>query len=183
MCFMQLVQANESKTRFGPDYLKDEEAIDFSLTDVEGKAHTLSSYKGKKVVVCIFQHSPLLNICAVAPMEQLFALQDTYQMLQKYNFEVIAVISARPEAIKELRDQNKFPFIMLYDELSGVASSYGAIEYGYVTQSTLIINEQGVVIDTVLGDDDRCHIMQIFLYALEQSIVSSHSLEKAKVSV
>ena len=165
-----LLSANNTLTRFGPDYLKDELAYDFTLSDADGKEHTLSNYRGKKVILCFFDHMPAENSLAVAPMEQLYVLQDTYEMLKKYNFEVICLTPASVQVIDELRKQNKLSFPILHDA-KGIIYWYGATEFCYVTPSTLVIDEQGIVVDTALGCEISRHLMLIFLYALQQSTI------------
>lgn len=167
---IQFVCANNLSTRFGPDYLKDELAYDFTLSDADGKKHTLSNYRGKRVILCFFDHTPELEGYTTAPMEELYALQDTYEMLKKYNFEVIGVTPVPPQVIDELRKQNKFSFPILHDD-KGIIYWYGATEFCYVTPSTLVIDEQGIVVDTALGHEISNHLKLIFLYALQQSII------------
>ncbi len=178
---IQFACANNVCTRFGPDYLKDELAYDFTLVDADGKEHTLSNYRGKKIILCFFDHSPEKEGYTTAPMEQLYALQDTYEILKKYNFEVIAVTIAPLQVINELRTSHKLSFIILHDNKS-IISRYGATEFCYVIPSTLVIDEQGIVVDTALGHEISRHLIIIFLYALQQSIMPIQLLQAGKIS-
>ena len=150
------------------DYAIGEEAPDFSLPDRHGVMRALSSYRGKKRIICFFEHDLSSNVFAKDPMQQLYALQDAYPMLQQYGFEVIAVVAGSKQVIDELYDANKIPYVFLYDDNRLAAGLYDAVGYSTVDPLTVIIDENDLIIDTILGYNVFRHLAAIFLYALEQ---------------
>ncbi|MBX9831284.1 redoxin domain-containing protein [Candidatus Babeliales bacterium] len=156
--------------RGGPDYFQDSQPPDFSLVDSNGKTKTLKDYLGRKVILCFFD---ILHANDSEIIKQLRALQGAYQQLQICSIDVIIITPTTTKILDEINRIHNFPFTFLLDEQKSVPSRYGAIEYGYVTQSTLILNEQGIVVATVLSNEASDHLTEIFFYALRQAKATS----------
>lgn len=117
-------------------------AVDFTLTDLQGKTQSLSQYRGKIV---------LLNFWATwckPCTTEMPAMQATYDRLKDKGFVVLAV--------NELEDDQKVAehiktyghtFPVLMDKDNRVANLYGV----YGLPVTVFIDEQGVMQEYVKG--------------------------------
>lgn len=121
---------------------------DFSLPDANHKMHTLSDYKGKRVVI-YFYPKDLTTGCTT----QACAFRDSYDEFKKNDIVVIGISKDSVESHKKFVEMNNLPFILLSDEKIEVCSYFGVyVEksmYGKkhmgVNRSTFILDEEGVI--------------------------------------
>ncbi|MBI2651848.1 thioredoxin family protein [Candidatus Woesearchaeota archaeon] len=106
-----------------------DKAPDFSLPGVDGKAYSLSGFKGKKILVVVFMcnHCPYVQ----AYIERMKAIQSDFGVK---SVQVVGINSNDEvnypddsfEKMIELNKQRKLNFPYLRDEDQTVASAYGA---------------------------------------------------------
>ncbi|GAB1722355.1 MAG: hypothetical protein NTNFB01_12510 [Nitrospira sp.] len=117
-------------------------ASEFSLTDLQGKAHSLEQYKGKVV---------LLNFWATwckPCTSEMPAMQTVYDQLRDKDFVVLAVNELEDEAkVREHIQQYKHTFPVLLDHENRVANQYGV----FGLPVSVFIDQQGVVQEYIKG--------------------------------
>ena len=117
-------------------------AVGFSLTDLQGKAHSLEQYKGKIV---------LLNFWATwckPCTSEMPAMQTVYDQLRDKDFVVLAVNELEDEAkVREHIQQYKHTFPVLLDRENQVANQYGV----FGLPVSVFIDQQGVVQEYIKG--------------------------------
>ena len=117
-------------------------ASEFSLTDLQGKAHSLEQYKGKVV---------LLNFWATwckPCTSEMPAMQTVYDQLRDKDFVVLAVNELEDEAkVREHIHQYKHTFPVLLDHENRVANQYGV----FGLPVSVFIDQQGVVQEYIKG--------------------------------
>jgi thiol-disulfide isomerase/thioredoxin len=121
-----------------------EEAPDFTLNDINGKPLTLSSLRGKYVIIDFWGSWCVWCIKGMPKMKKYY---------QKYQgkLEILGIDCNDPEekwktAVKEL----ELPWLHVYcDESSNVLEQYSV--QGFPTK--LVISPEGKIINTVIGED------------------------------
>jgi peroxiredoxin Q/BCP len=121
---------------------------DFTLPDAENKVHSLSDYKGKKVVI-YFYPKDLTSGCTT----QACAFRDSYEAFKKNDIIVIGISKDSVKSHKKFVETYDLPFILLSDEDIKVCSYFGVYveksmygrKYMGVNRSTFVLNEEGVI--------------------------------------
>ena len=117
-------------------------AVGFSLTDLQGKAHSLEQYKGKIVLVNLWA-----TWCKPCTSE-MPAMQTVYDQLRDKDFVVLAVNELEDEAkVREHIQQYKHTFPVLLDRENQVANQYGV----FGLPVSVFIDQQGVVQEYIKG--------------------------------
>ena len=117
-------------------------AAGFSLTDLQGKAHSLEQYKGKIVLVNFWA-----TWCKPCTSE-MPAMQTVYDQLRDKDFVVLAVNELEDEAkVREHIQQYKHTFPVLLDRENQVANQYGV----FGLPVSVFIDQQGVVQEYIKG--------------------------------
>ena len=127
-------------------------APDFTLTDKDGDAVSLSDFRGKKVVLYFY---PKDNTPGCT--RQACAFAGAYAEFQKRGVEVIGV--SRDSVASHVKFAEKFglPFVLLSDPDRIAIEAYGVwqekkmcgkVSMG-VVRTTYLIDEQGVIIDVM----------------------------------
>lgn len=117
-------------------------AVGFSLTDLQGKAHSLEQYKGKIVLVNFWA-----TWCKPCTSE-MPAMQTVYDQLRDKDFVVLAVNELEDEAkVREHIQQYKHTFPVLLDRENQVANQYGV----FGLPVSVFIDQQGVVQEYIKG--------------------------------
>ncbi|GIW54824.1 MAG: hypothetical protein KatS3mg082_1228 [Nitrospiraceae bacterium] len=117
-------------------------AADFSLTDLEGRTHSLSQYRGKVVLVNFWA-----TWCKPCTTE-MPAMQATYDRLRDKGFVVLAVNELEDEA--KVRDHIRtygHTFPVLLDRDNRVANQFGV----FGLPVSVFIDESGVVQEYIKG--------------------------------
>jgi peroxiredoxin Q/BCP len=94
-------------------------APDFSISDQDGNRVTLSSFRGKNVVL-VFYPADDTNVCT----RQLCEFRDSWAAAQAANTVVFGVNPARGTRHGEFRKKYSLPFPLLVDEGQKVAKLY-----------------------------------------------------------
>jgi peroxiredoxin len=117
-------------------------AADFSLTDLGGKVHRLSDYRGKIV---------LLNFWATwckPCTTEMPAMQVTYDRLREQGFIVLAVNELEDESkVREHIRTHAHTFPVLLDRDNRVANMYGV----FGLPVSVFVDPQGIVQEYVKG--------------------------------
>ena len=123
-------------------------APDFTLPDKDGNEVTLSSFRGKKVVLYFY---PRDNTPGCT--RQACAFAASYGKFRKLGVTVIGISKDSVASHEKFAEKNSLPFILLSDterkaiEAYGVwqeKKNYGKVSMG-VVRSTFIIDENGII--------------------------------------
>lgn len=123
-------------------------APDFTLTDREGRAVSLSDFRGKKVVIYFY---PKDNTPGCT--RQACAFAGAYAAFREKNVEVIGISRDSTASHQRFAEKYSLPFILLSDpertaiEAYGVWQEkklYGKVSWGIV-RSTFIVDEEGMI--------------------------------------
>lgn len=120
------------------------QAPDFTLRDLDGREVTLSSLKGKKVLVNFWT-----TWCTYCRQEM--PLLQKFHQQNSGGWQVITVnMTASEKGLDPVRSyvsSNKFTFPVLLDEKGAVSSLYGVSSI----PASLVLNEKGEVVKTKVG--------------------------------
>ena len=139
-------------------------APDFKSNDQDGKEVTLSSLKGKKVVLYFYPRDMTPGCTAEA-----CSLRDNYKALQKAGYEVLGISSDNEKTHRKFIEKEKLPFRLLADTEKSVHQKFGAwIEksmygrkYMGTARITYVISEMGVIDEVIEKVDTKNHAEQI----------------------
>jgi peroxiredoxin Q/BCP len=141
-------------------------APDFTVNDQDGKAVTLSDFKGKKVVL-YFYPADLTPTCTTEACN----LRDNYKALLKQGYEVLGVSPDTEKKHRKFIEKEKLPFRLLSDIDLKIHNLYGTWgdkvlfgrEYKGTLRTTFVINEKGIIediIDKVVSKDHAAQILK-----------------------
>lgn len=139
-------------------------APDFKTKDQDGNEVSLSSFKGKKVVLYFYPKDMTPGCTAEA-----CSLRDNYKALQKAGYEVFGISSDDEKSHRKFIEKEKLPFRLLADTDKTVHGKYGTwIEksmygrkYMGTARVTFIIDETGVIQEVIEKVDTKNHAGQI----------------------
>lgn len=124
------------------------EAPDFTLCDQDGKSHTLSDYRGKKVILYFY---PKDNTPGCT--KQACGFGENYPQITEKGAVVLGISKDTVASHKKFADKYGLPFTLLADpELEAIKpygvwrekKMFGKIGFG-VVRSTYLIDEDGVI--------------------------------------
>ena len=123
-------------------------APDFTLTDDTGAEVSLSSLRGRKVIV-YFYPAAMTPGCA----KQACDFTDSLDSLKAAGFDVLGISPDKPEKLAKFRERDGLTITLLSDPDRSVMTSYAAFGekklYGKVVQgvirSTFVVDEDGLV--------------------------------------
>jgi len=123
-------------------------APDFSLPDKDGKAHQLSDYRGKKVILYFYPAASTPG-CTTQACD----FRDNMASLQAAGYVVLGISKDKLPALQKFAENENLGFPLLSDEDLSVHNAYGAFGeksmYGKtvmgVIRSTFVVDENGAV--------------------------------------
>ena len=123
-------------------------APDFSLPDKDGKEHSLSDYRGQKVIVYFYPAASTPG-CTTQACD----FRDNMASLQGAGYVVLGVSKDKLPALQKFAENENLVFPLLSDEYLSVHHAYGAFGeksmYGKtvmgVIRSTFVVDESGVL--------------------------------------
>ena len=124
-------------------------APDFSLPDQNGDMHSLSDYKGKKVILYFYPKDSTAG-CT----KQACGFADRYPQIQERGAVVLGVSKDTVASHKRFEEKYGLPFTLLSDtELEVIKAydvwkekkNYGKVSMG-VVRTTYLIDEEGMII-------------------------------------
>lgn len=136
----------------------------FKGKDQNGKAVSLSDYKGKKLVL-YFYPQDATPTCTV----QACNLRDNYGLLKKEGFEVLGVSPDDEEKHKKFETKNSLPFTLIADTQHTVIDKYGVWDekqlygrkYMGLLRTTFVIDEKGIIRKIFLRPKSKQHAEEI----------------------
>ena len=143
---------------------KGDKAPSFSAKDQDGKVHTLSDYKGKKLVVFFYPKANTPGCTAEA-----CDLRDNFARFEANNYALLGVSADNAKAQGNFKNKYEFPFPLLADEDKAVIQAFGVWgpkkfmgkEYDGIHRTTFIINENGIIDEVITSVKTKAHAEQI----------------------
>ena len=128
-------------------------APDFSLPDQNGKIHTLSDYKGQKVIL-YFYPKDMTSGCT----GQACSFRDRYPQIREKGAVILGVSKDSVDSHKQFEEKYGLPFPLLADEELTVITAYDVLKMGKdgkptksLIRSTYLIDENGIIVQAFGG--------------------------------
>ncbi len=125
----------------------------FTLPDQNGEMHSLSDYKGQKVIL-YFYPKDMTGGCTA----QACNFRDRYPQIREKGAVILGVSKDSVESHKKFEEKNGLPFPLLADEDLDVITAYDVLRPGKdgkptksMIRSTYLIDEDGVIIKAFGG--------------------------------
>jgi peroxiredoxin Q/BCP len=139
-------------------------APDFTLPDQNGDEHSLTDYKGKKVLL-YFYPKDMTSGCTVEA--QLF--RDNYTKLQELGVEIIGISKDDIKSHKKFVDKHDLPFTLLADTETSVNQAYGVWKeksmygkkYMGTQRDSFLIDEDGKLIKHYVKVKPASHVDEV----------------------
>ena len=143
-----------------------DKAPNFSALDQNGKQHSLSDYKGKKLVVFFYPKASTPGCTAEA-----CDLRDNFERFKANNYEILGVSADSAKRQANFIDKNSLPFPLLADEDKSVIEAFGVWgpkkfmgkEYDGIHRTTFVIDENGILTDVIEKVKTKEHASQILV--------------------
>ena len=116
-------------------------APDFTLFDQDGTPHTLSLYKGKKVVIYFYPKDDTPG-CT----KQACSIRDSYDDFTNQDIEVFGISYDNSETHQQFIQKYKLPFNLLSDSDKLVSQLYGTKGAFFPVRKTFLIDEYGKIV-------------------------------------
>ena len=116
-------------------------APDFTLFDQDGTPHTLSLYKGKKVVIYFYPKDDNPG-CT----KQACSIRDSYDDFTNQDIEVFGISYDNSETHQQFIQKYKLPFNLLSDSDKSVSQLYGTKGAFFPVRKTFLIDEYGKIV-------------------------------------
>jgi len=144
--FLVTVAEAENPSPYAIESLSGQKAPDFTLNDLDGKPASLSSYKGKVVILTFWA-----SWCPPCK-EELRSLNKLNDVLRNRGLIILAVSSDRSlSAAKEFVAENWVNYPVLYDEkLTVTRDMYKA----FMVPTTFVIDRRGTIFRKHFGEQD-----------------------------
>ena len=142
-------------------------APDFTLSDQDGNLHTLSEYRGKKVILYFYPKDNTAGCTA-----QACGFAERYPQIQEKGAVVLGISKDSVKSHKGFAEKNHLPFTVLSDPEKEVIQLYDVWKakkmYGKdvmgVVRTTYLIDEDGIIIqalDKVKGKDNPAQMLEL----------------------
>lgn len=139
-------------------------APDFTVNNQHGNPVSLSSYRGKKVVLYFYPKDDTPGCTAES-----CNLRDNYRQLLDAGYEVLGVSPDNEKKHQKFIAKYDLPFDLLADTDNAVATAYGVwVEksmygrsYMGIARTTFIIDEEGKIAEVIEKVDTSNHTSQI----------------------
>ncbi len=127
----------------------EQKAPDFTLPDQDGNVHSLSDYKGKKVLLYFYPKDDTPGCTTEA-----CTIRDSYKDFEKMGLVVLGVSVDSVKSHKKFETKYKLPFTLLSDEKKEVMEKYGVWgkkkfmgrEYEGTNRISFLIGEDGKIL-------------------------------------
>ena len=126
-------------------------APEFTLPDQNGKEHSLSDYKGQKVIL-YFYPKDQTGGC----IKEACSFRDRYPQITEKGAVILGVSKDSVRSHKNFEEKQSLPFTLLSDEETKVIQAYDVWKekkmagrtYMGIVRSTYLIDEEGVIVKT-----------------------------------
>ena len=133
-----------------------EPAPDFTLPDQDGKPMTLSSMRGK-VIVLYFYPKDFTSGCT----KEACHFRDAFEDFTEAGALVVGVSADSQESHKRFRETYMLPFSLLSDEKSDVKKLYGVAGHLLPGRVTFVIDKSGVIRHVFSSQTDmKAHVVE-----------------------
>jgi len=137
---------------------------DFTVNNQDGKALSLSDYKGKKLIVFFYPKASTPG-CTVEACN----LRDNYSVLQEQGYELLGVSADSEKRQSNFKNKYEFPFALLADEDKVVINAFGVWgekkfmgrTYDGIHRKTFILDKDGIVVRVIDKVKTKDHAAQI----------------------
>ena len=141
-------------------------APNFSLTDNEGKFHSLNDYSGKKLIIFFYPRANTPGCTAEA-----CNLRDYFNDLKDKGYSILGVSADSEKSQQSFSKKYDFPFPLLADIEKVMINAYGVWgpkkfrgkEYDGIIRKTFLVDEKGIItriIDKVKTKDHAAQILE-----------------------
>ena len=141
-------------------------APNFSLTDNEGKFHSLKDYFGKKLIIFFYPRANTPGCTAEA-----CNLRDYFKDLKDKGYSILGVSADSEKSQRSFSKKYNFPFPLLADIEKVMINAYGVWgpkkfrgkEYNGIIRKTFLVDEEGIItriIDKVKTKDHAAQILE-----------------------
>lgn len=121
-----------------------QQAPDFTLPDQDGKTHTLSDYKGKRVLLYFYPKDDTPGCTKEA-----CNFRDTFASFKKSKLQIFGISADSVIRHKKFADKYNLPFPLLSDESKDVLKKYGVwAEKKFLGKAYMGILRMSFLIDT-----------------------------------
>jgi len=139
-------------------------APDFTAKDQNGNDVTLSSFRGKNVILYFYPKDDTPGCTLEA-----CSFRDNYQSLVGQGFEVIGVSTDDEKSHKKFEKKFNLPFTLIADNDKKIVEEYGVWveknmygkKYMGTARTTFIINTQGVIQNIITKVDNQNATQQV----------------------
>jgi thioredoxin-dependent peroxiredoxin len=136
----------------------------FKGKDQNGKAVSLSDFKGKKVVLYFYPKDDTPGCTA-----QACNLRDNYSLLTKKGFVVLGVSTDGEKSHKKFEEKFDLPFTLIADDDKKIVEAYGVWgekqmygkTYMGTHRETFLIDEKGVIKKIIRKPDTKNHTEEV----------------------
>ncbi len=143
---------------------KGDQAPAFSGKDQDGSVHSLSDYKGKKLVVFFYPKANTPGCTAEA-----CDLRDNFARFEAGNYALLGVSADNAKAQGNFKNKYQFPFPLIADEDKLVIQTFGVWgpkkfmgkEYDGIHRTTFVIDENGIIEEVISEVKTKAHANQI----------------------
>jgi peroxiredoxin len=117
------------------------QAPDFSLLDTTEQPVTLSSQKGKNVVIFFFPKA-FTSVCT----EELCTVRDNLGQYESLNAQVFGISVDPTSVLASYKAEQNYNFPLLSDSTTAVSKAYGSLyDAGVSKRSAFVIDREGIV--------------------------------------
>ena len=132
------------------------QAPEFSLRDQDGSLHSLSDYRGKKLVLYFF---PRANTPPCK--KQACGLRDKYDSFKNSNISILGISFDPEKRLKGFKEKHNIDFHFLSDTKKETAKSYGVNKFFFTSRKTFLIDENGILIKKINSVDVSTHAEEV----------------------
>lgn len=141
-----------------------DKAPSFTSKDENGKAISLSDFKGKKIVLYFYPNDMTPGCTAEA-----CSLRDNYKLLLKQGYVVLGISANDEKSHQKFIAKEKLPFSLIADTDKSVHEKFGTWgeksmygrKYMGTLRVTFVIDEKGIISEIIEKVDTKNHADQI----------------------
>ena len=150
-----------------PKLKEGDNAPEFSLTDNEGKFHSLKDYSGEKLIIFFYPRANTPG-CTVEACN----LRDYFKDLRDKGYSILGVSADSEKSQQSFSKKYDFPFPLLADVEKVMINAYGVWgpkkfrgkEYDGILRKTFLVDKEGIIthiIDKVKTKDHAAQILEV----------------------
>ena len=150
-----------------PTLKEGDNAPEFSLTDNEGKFHSLTDYSGEKLIIFFYPRANTPG-CTVEACN----LRDYFKDLRDKGYSILGVSADSEKSQQSFSKKYNFPFPLLADVEKVMINAYGVWgpkkfrgkEYDGILRKTFLVDKEGIIthiIDKVKTKDHAAQILEV----------------------